>query len=366
MTSPMTGPMIQLENVSKIFGSFAALTRVSLDIRTGEFFSLLGPSGCGKTTLLRAIAGFEDPSTGEIFIDGRAMSGVPANDRPTNMVFQNYAIFPHLNVAQNVAYGLRRLRLKKSETAKRVASILEVVGLAGFQARDTQSLSGGQRQRVALARALILQPKVLLLDEPLSALDKKLREQMQTELRQLQRSLGITFIMVTHDQEEALIMSDRVAVMFDGELVQLATPQELYRRPINKKVAEFIGTMNFFDTRLIAQKGESVELEIAGLGCVEIAGSQALANPSSSSVVAGIRPEMMTLLFDSEASGGQETSGTVVGLSYYGDITYYDVEVAGKNTPMTISMKNSVGRNILEIGDPARIGWGADAVILLD
>ena len=212
-------PIIEIDRVTRKFGSFTALDEVSVQIREGEFFSLLGPSGCGKTTLLRQIAGFDDPTSGAIRIDGQAMVGVPANRRPTNMVFQNYAIFPHLTVAQNVAYGLRRLHLGKAERERRVQEALAQVDMAHLGARRSNEISGGQRQRVALARALIMRPKVLLLDEPLSALDKKLREQMQVELRHLQRQVGITFILVTHDQEEALTMSDRIAVMLDRKSV---------------------------------------------------------------------------------------------------------------------------------------------------
>jgi len=221
----VTAPLISLRGVQKYYGDYHALRGIDLDIRAGEFFSLLGPSGCGKTTLLRAIAGFEEIGEGGLTIDGKDMKDVPANERPTNMVFQSYAIFPHLSVAQNVGFGLRRDPRSKEAKAKAVAESLDMVGLGGFGARAAHALSGGQRQRVALARALILQPKVLLLDEPLSALDKKMREQMQVELIKLQRNVGITFILVTHDQEEALVMSDRIAVMFEAPSDRWPTPR---------------------------------------------------------------------------------------------------------------------------------------------
>ena len=218
------GKLVKVENVFKSFGDVNAVNGVSLEIEEGQFYSLLGPSGCGKTTLLRLIAGFEKPTSGHVFIDDTSMEGIEPNLRPTNMVFQNYAIFPHLNVEENVAYGLRNKRESGSKQKKLVDEALDLVGLSGLNKRSANALSGGQKQRVALARALILKPKVLLLDEPLSALDKKLREQMQSELRHLQRAVGITFILVTHDQYEALTMSDRVAVMFDGKVAQEASP----------------------------------------------------------------------------------------------------------------------------------------------
>ena len=232
--------LVQVENVYKSFGDVNAVNGVSLAIEEGQFYSLLGPSGCGKTTLLRLIAGFEQPTSGQIFIDNASMEGIEPNFRPTNMVFQNYAIFPHLNVEENVAYGLRSKRDPSLNQNKLVDEALELVGLSGFNKRSSNALSGGQKQRVALARALILKPKVLLLDEPLSALDKKLREQMQSELRHLQRAVGITFILVTHDQEEALTMSDKVAVMFDGKVAQEASPKELYEFPTSKEVVPLL------------------------------------------------------------------------------------------------------------------------------
>ena len=257
--------LVQVENVFKSFGDVNAVNGVSLDIEEGQFYSLLGPSGCGKTTLLRLIAGFEKPTSGQVFIDNTSMEGIEPNLRPTNMVFQNYAIFPHLNVEENVAYGLRNKRENRNEQNKLVDEALELVGLSGLNKRSANALSGGQKQRVALARALILKPKVLLLDEPLSALDKKLREQMQSELRHLQRAVGITFILVTHDQYEALTMSDRVAVMFDGKVAQEASPKDLYELPTSQKVASFIGEMTFIEGEIIGEnKNLKVQSEIFG------------------------------------------------------------------------------------------------------
>ena len=360
----MTRPLIELRNVEKRYGDVLALAGVSADIREGEFFSLLGPSGCGKTTLLRTIAGFEEPSSGDVFIDGRSMEGVPANQRPTNMVFQSYAIFPHLTVGQNVGFGLRRKGLARADLAREVAGALAMVGLGGYEDRASHALSGGQRQRVALARALILKPRVLLLDEPLSALDKKLREQMQVELRRLQRQVGITFILVTHDQEEALIMSDRIAVMFDGEIAQLDSPQALYRRPVSRRVAEFIGVMNFIDASVTGQGADGVAVEVAGLGRVTLPEAQCPGGVAGGAASVGIRPETMTILFDGAGTQGRVTEGSVEEVVYYGDMTYYDIRLDGVERPVTISMRNLVGRRVLERGERARVAWDAGSMVL--
>jgi len=357
-------PMIQLEHINKYYGNYHALRDVSCEIKEGEFFSLLGPSGCGKTTLLRTIAGFETPQSGHLAIDGAVMDGVPANKRPTNMVFQSYAIFPHMSVAENVAYGLRRQRMPKAELRKRVEAALANVGLAGYGDRAAHALSGGQRQRVSLARALILKPKVLLLDEPLSALDKKMRENMQSELRHLQRSVGITFVLVTHDQEEALIMSDRVAVMFDGEIAQLATPQELYSRPINRKVADFIGSMNFLSADVTSQSSGKISVSIAGLGGADLTIDQAPAG-TTGAVCAGIRPELMTIVATGDAAHEHTADGKIIEAQYCGDMTYYDVLLDGTTEPVSVSMRNTSGRAILKEGNTAQIGWGSDSVVLL-
>ena len=349
--------IIELRDVEKRYGSVQALTGITLDIREGEFFSLLGPSGCGKTTLLRTIAGFEDLSSGRLQIDGQDMDGVAANRRPTNMVFQSYAIFPHLSVAQNVGFGLRRKPGTKAEKATAVENALEMVGLGGYGGRAAHALSGGQRQRVALARALILKPKVLLLDEPLSALDKKLREQMQVELMRLQRHVGITFILVTHDQEEALIMSDRIAVMFDGEIAQLDSPERLYKRPNSRRVADFIGVMNFLDGQVLGQDGERISLDVAGLGRVDVSPDQVAGAPRTGPVAVGIRPEAMTLLFDGETTRRQVIEGEISEVVYFGDMTHYQVTLPGTPAPVTLSMGNAVDRQVLPAGTKARIAW---------
>lgn len=343
--------MITLQDVNKYYGDYHALRDINLTIEAGEFFSLLGPSGCGKTTLLRTIAGFEGVSSGVLTISDKDMAGVPANQRPTNMVFQSYAIFPHLSVAENVAFGLRKSGKTAGEKNSAVAEALEMVGLKGYGERAAHALSGGQRQRVALARALILKPKVLLLDEPLSALDKKMREQMQVELIRLQRNVGITFVLVTHDQEEALVMSDRIAVMFEGEIGQLADPETLYRKPNSRRVAEFIGKMNFLSATRVAEG-----VDVAGLGCV------ALDHEGDISVV-GIRPETLAILFPDDTAPRHEVAAIVDEVVYYGDMTYYDVRIKGVAEPLTISMKNIIGRPVLDVGDTARVAWDERALV---
>jgi putative spermidine/putrescine transport system ATP-binding protein len=264
---------VEIRAVSKRFGDFAAVDRVTLSIAPGEFFSLLGPSGCGKTTLLRMLAGFEHPSEGSILIGGREMAGVPPYDRPVNLVFQAYALFPHLTVARNIAFGLRYQNVSRGDEAKRVAEALEMVRLVGLEQRKPDQLSGGQRQRVALARALVLRPRVLLLDEPLGALDQKLRKEMQVELKNLQKQLGITFIFVTHDQEEALTMSDRIAVMNAGRVEQADAAATVFERPSTRFVAAFLGAANVLEDRFIVRP-EKLFLRLtaapAGDGCASM------------------------------------------------------------------------------------------------
>ena len=356
-------PIITIQNVEKHYGSVTALDGVSIKIEAGEFFSLLGPSGCGKTTLLRIISGFDNPSVGTVFIGGADMTDVPPNERPTNMVFQSYAIFPHLNVADNVGYGLKKQKLPKEEIGRRVDDALKLVDLEGYGPRESHALSGGQRQRVALARALIMKPKVLLLDEPLSALDKKLRETMQSELRKLQRTVGITFVLVTHDQEEALTMSDRIAVMFDGRIAQLDSPEGLYRRPISRRVASFIGVMNFIPATVIENTNKILSLNIKSLGQLDIKTSSAL--KKSEVITVGIRPEMLTILYNESDTSEYSFNASIENASYYGDMTYYEVFVEDTDIKATVSMRNTAGRPVLEIGSKARVGWGKDSITIL-
>ncbi|MGF1627853.1 MAG: ABC transporter ATP-binding protein [Kiloniellaceae bacterium] len=356
--------IIEVDRVTRRFGSFTALDELSVQIREGEFFSLLGPSGCGKTTLLRQLAGFDDPTSGAIRIDGQPMVGVPANRRPTNMVFQNYAIFPHLTVEQNVAYGLRRLRLDRQERERRVREALAQVDMAHLGARRSNEISGGQRQRVALARALIMRPKVLLLDEPLSALDKKLREQMQVELRHLQRAVGITFILVTHDQEEALTMSDRIAVMFNGRIAQCDSPEEIYQHPRSRAVAEFIGGMNFLDAAILSESADVIEVDVAGFGRAEVR-KRAGAHFNGSGITIGARPERMTLVYGDDAGHDRVVGGTVVEASYYGDMTYYSIAIEAIERPIIVSMRNTIGRRSLQAGETVQVGWSPESLVPL-
>ncbi|MTH63477.1 ABC transporter ATP-binding protein [Paracoccus shanxieyensis] len=363
--------MIECRAVQKYYGDYHALRGIDLTIREGEFFSLLGPSGCGKTTLLRTIAGFEDITDGVVLIDGQNMENVPANRRPTNMVFQSYAIFPHLTVAENVAFGLRRDPRSKAEKAAAVEEALAMVGLKGYGTRASHALSGGQRQRVALARALILKPKVLLLDEPLSALDRKMREQMQVELIKLQRQVGITFVLVTHDQEEALVMSDRIAVMFEGKIAQLDGPEALYARPASRRVANFIGVMNFLPARILGETATGVEVDVPGLGRVEVP----LANVSKSDAgdegpMVGFRPEAVTLIGPNQPAQSRETPGVIDEVVYYGDMTYYDVRLDGSASgdgrarPVRIAMRNVFGRDVQDVGTRTNVSWSPGSLVL--
>lgn len=359
---------ISIRNVDKYFGSFQAVDDVNIDIGHAEFFSLLGSSGCGKTTLLRMLAGFENPTNGEIFIDGQAMSEVPPHQRPVNMVFQSYAIFPHLNVRDNIAYGLRKQKLSKAKRYEMVDEMLELIKLPDYGDRKANELSGGQRQRIALARALILRPKVLLLDEPLGALDKQLREQMQLELRALQRTVGITFVFVTHDQEEALTLSDRIAVMSGGRVLQVDTPTGLYEQPKSRQVASFIGTMNFFDATVSqAASGDgAVAVAASGLGAVAApARGQSYANAAE--VQVAIRPEKLRISAEKPADAENTIEGTLKNAAYLGERSHFYVSIPGHDTPVAVSAQNRerVDGVNSESERPVWLSWSNDAMVLL-
>ena len=352
---------VEVEKVYKTFGEVKAVDGVSLKVAQGHFFSLLGPSGCGKTTLLRLIAGFEIPNSGDVLIDSKSMDGIAPNLRPTNMVFQNYAIFPHLNVEENVAYGLRKKNLPKEKKLKMINDSLELVGLEGLNKRSSNALSGGQKQRVALARALILKPKVLLLDEPLSALDKKLREQMQSELRNLQKAVGITFILVTHDQEEALTMSDKIAVMFDGKVEQIASPKELYERPASRRVASFIGAMNFVNAEILESNGK-VKVKSDLLGKFEISKKQVSGNHINKEITLGIRPELISI--NPEKSNSKSLiKGEIIEISYLGETTYYKIGFSKNNLQLDVAAQNSFGKINYELGNKVKINFDKENIV---
>ncbi len=357
---------ISIRSVDKYFGKFQALDDISIDIGHGEFFSLLGSSGCGKTTLLRILAGFENPSSGELKIDGNEMSDVPPHMRPVNMVFQNYAIFPHLNVRDNIAYGLRKQRLSKARRAEMVDEMLDLIKLPDYGDRKANELSGGQRQRIALARALILRPKVLLLDEPLGALDKQLREQMQLELRDLQRTVGITFVFVTHDQEEALTLSDRIAVMSQGRVLQLDTPTGLYERPQSRQVASFIGTMNFFDARISEVSGGSVIVEAEGLGRIDAGDQGTRRFTEGERVQAAIRPEKLEISPRRPAGDDGAVEGQLVNTAYLGERSHFFVSLNGREQPVAVSAQN---REHASLPSPEKgkvwLTWSRASVLLL-
>jgi len=358
--------IISIRGVSKYFGAVHAVDNVDLEIQRGEFFSLLGPSGCGKTTLLRMLAGFETPSDGEIYIDDQPMSAIPAYRRPVNMVFQNYAIFPHLNVGANIAFGLRKSGLSKAEINAEVEEMLNLIELPGYAGREATQLSGGERQRIALARALIKRPKVLLLDEPLGALDKKLREQMQLELRALQKSVGITFVFVTHDQEEALTMSDRIGVMSKGRVLQVASPTGLYEQPNSRFVADFIGTMNFFDGRVQNANIGTAIVDAGPLGAVEVA-TEGEAPGVGDDIVVAIRPEKLKLHFEAPGEGTNTIEGRMGPTAYLGDRSNFHVFLPGREQPVAVAMQNTErsAAGLAASGRPVWLSFSGESVVLL-
>jgi spermidine/putrescine ABC transporter ATP-binding subunit len=322
---------LSVAGLRKSFGTLMVVNDVSLEVARGEFFALLGPSGCGKTTLLRMIAGFETQDSGAITIDGEAMNDVPAHQRPTNMVFQSYAIFPHLNVFDNIAYGLRKQKLPKETLRAKIEAMLAIVRLEGLDGRAADQLSGGQRQRVALARALVRQPKLLLLDEPLGALDKRLREAMQVELRAIQRQVGITFLLVTHDQEEALSLCDRIAVMEAGRILQIAAPRELYERPGCRAVADFIGEMNFFHATVRQITDADVTVNAGILGIVAFPRANLAAGiKTDDHILLAIRPEHVRF-------GENGVAGEIADATFLGARSHFHVRLAGRSEPIAVS-----------------------------
>lgn len=352
---PGRWPSIELRNVSKRFGDVVAVDNISLQVEPGEFLTLLGPSGCGKTTTLRMIGGFELPSSGEIFIHGEEMGNRPPYRRPVNTVFQNYALFPHLNVGQNVGYGLEMAKVPKAERKRRVNEALEMVRLPHVEQRKPSELSGGQQQRVALARALINRPEVLLLDEPLGALDLKLRKAMQIELKRLNHEVGATFIYVTHDQEEALTMSDRIAVMNAGRILQIGTPGEIYERPRDRFVADFVGQTNFLEGDVVAMDRDVVAVALSGSG--EINGQAQSGSPTSGRVAVAVRPERAFLREDAPDAGvdWNRLDGRIEQVTYLGTHSQLSVRLPGGQLLAIYRQNRSNGMAGIGIGDAVTV-----------
>jgi spermidine/putrescine transport system ATP-binding protein len=355
---------VELVNVTKQFDEVTAVNDVSLRIEDGEFFSLLGPSGCGKTTTLRMIAGFETPTEGDIYIQGELMGPTPSFQRNTNMVFQNYALFPHMSVAENIAFGLEMKKVPKGEIARRVEEALELVRLPGLGKRRPNRLSGGQQQRVALARALINRPGVLLLDEPLGSLDLKLRKQMQLELKGLQHRIGITFVYVTHDQEEALTMSDRIAVMDQGRALQVGTPTEIYERPTLRFVADFIGETNFLEGTVLKRDGTSVVVDVAGMPAVLAQNAEAFS--IGKRVTVAVRPEKIAIQKEECRRENNCCQGTIESVVYIGTDTNYVVRL-DSGAAMRVREQNIAPslRKGLDEGTTAFLFWQPESSLLL-
>jgi spermidine/putrescine transport system ATP-binding protein len=361
---PDAQPDVRLERVTKNFGETVAVDAISLDIANGEFFSLLGPSGCGKTTTLSMIGGFEDPTSGRILLHGDDVTRVPPYRRNVNTVFQSYALFPHLNVFDNVAFGLRRKRQRSNEIRRRVGEMLELVALTGLDKRKPAQLSGGQQQRIALARALVNEPRVLLLDEPLGALDLKLRKQMQLELKRIQHEVGITFLYVTHDQEEAMVMSNRLAVMNGGHVEQVATPEEAYDHPATEFVAGFLGASNLLPGRITARRDGLVEVELERGGTVLAVERETPADAAA--VQVGVRPEKLRLgsARDEPPPRTNTLSGRVALVTYIGVSHQYEIELAGGGE-LTVYAQNAGGGVLPHEGDAVSVLWAPEHTFIV-
>jgi putrescine transport system ATP-binding protein len=363
---PGVTPYVRIEKVTKKFGDFVAVDDVSLNIYRGEIFCLLGGSGCGKTTLLRMMAGFESPTSGTISIDGVDITGLPPYERPVNMMFQSYALFPHMSVEQNVAFGLRQDKVPKAEIADRVGEMLKLVHMDAFAKRAPHQLSGGQRQRVALARALVKRPKLLLLDEPLAALDKKLREHTQFELLNIQDTLGVTFVVVTHDQEEAMTLASRIGVMNHGEIVQVGSPTEIYEYPGSRFVADFIGSVNLFEGRLVEDEPDYVRVKSEELGGVFHVGHGVSAAPDATVWVA-LRPEKIHISRERPAGGpDNQVQGTVAEIAYRGDQSVYLVRLAsGRQVRVTQPNIVRQGGERISWDEKVWLGWDSASPVVV-
>jgi putrescine transport system ATP-binding protein len=359
-------PLLRVASVTKRFGGVVAVNDLSLDIRAGEFFALLGPSGCGKSTLLRMLAGFETPDEGRILLEGIDIAPVPPHQRPINMMFQSYALFPHLSVEGNVAFGLKRAGMSRPDIEARVAEMLALVQLEGLERRRPDQLSGGQRQRVALARSLALRPRMLLLDEPMAALDRKLRESTQAELLELQRKLGTTFIIVTHDQDEAMTVADRIGVMHKGSLVQVAGPRELYESPNSRWVATFVGDVNFIEGLVVSQKGSLLTLRTEEAGTIIV--TSTIQPVAGMTVPIAIRPEKIRISSETASSElANALRGEIVDINYLGDITAYQVKLSSGSV-MKVTAANLVRSEagFFATGQRVSLSFSPDACIVLD
>lgn len=364
-------PIVSIRNISKYFGKFAALDNVSFDIHAGEIFALLGPSGCGKSTLLRIMSGFETPTEGELLLDNKDLVPLKPNKRPINMVFQSYAVFPHMSVEENVAYGLKMERVPAPEITQRVREALEQVHLAELGKRKPHQLSGGQRQRVALARVLVKKPRLLLLDEPLSALDAKLRDAMRLELVKLQESVGITFVIVTHDQSEAMAIADRIAVLSEGKLRQVATPAQLYQRPVDAFVADFVGKIHCFDVVSATRSNETIKVETQGLSNIVLPASayeqaSKLQDSDSSNMVVAIRPEHIGAALSKPGNTDIALLGQLGDIAFQGQFSIVEIMFEHRES-LTAVVQNEDAQSLHEAGHGAPVWahWNVANMLLL-
>ena len=361
---PGAEPYITIENVTKRFGDFVAVDNVSLKIYQREIFCLLGGSGCGKTTLLRMLAGFEQPSAGRILIDGQDMADIPPYERPVNMMFQSYALFPHMTVYGNVAFGLEQENLPTPQIQQRVAEILDIVHMGSFAQRKPHQLSGGQRQRVALARALVKRPKLLLLDEPLGALDRKLREHTQFELINIQEKLGVTFVVVTHDQEEAMTLASRIGVMNRGEIVQIGTPHQIYEFPATRFVADFIGSVNLFEGQLSEDEPDHVRVRCPELPVPVYVDHGVSASPDANLWVA-IRPEKITMERQQPTAADNWVQGRIRDIAYMGDMSIYVVQLeGGRDLRVTLTNVARKAGEAFTWDEPVYLSWDASSPVV--
>ncbi len=355
---------VEVEQVSKRFGDFLAVDNVSLQVERGEIFCLLGASGCGKTTLLRLLAGFETPSTGRLLIDGQDLATVPPFQRPVNMMFQSYALFPHMTVERNVAFGLEQERLGKAEIRRRVGEILEIVRMRPYLSRKPHQLSGGQRQRVALARALVKRPKLLLLDEPLGALDRKLREHTQFELLNIQQQLGVTFIVVTHDQEEAMTLATRIGVMNHGQIVQIGAPRQIYEFPATRFVADFIGSVNLFEGRLIEDEPDYVRVQCPELPAPVLV-DHGISAPPDAPLWVAVRPEKIQLSRDRPATADNWAKGVIREIAYLGEMSVFLVRLeSGRELRATFANSTRKPEEQFEREMPVYLCWDAGSPVI--